>query len=525
MSIETVNLIDTLHVSAADGLTADHFAPATDAPVANVVASVAKPLTPAAATVVAAPVASTPGAVTFASLNLCGDLLRACERLGFTAPTSVQARVVPAALAGGDLMVSSQTGSGKTAAFLLPSLQGLMLEAQGKAPMPARAAPTVIVLCPTRELAQQVAADAIELVKGSRGVRVATIMGGMPYGKQIASLKGAALVVATPGRLLDLCNSRAIRLDQVKCLVVDEADRMLDLGFADDLQLIHERSIQRQQTLMFSATFAGRVMTLAEGMMTNPERIELATAHDRHDNITQTLHWADSADHKRRLLDHWLSDATLDQAVVFASTQVESEEIAEQLRERGFQASALHGAMPQAVRNRRLDALRKGQTKILVATDVAARGIDVPTISHVINYGLPMKAEDYVHRIGRTGRAGRSGVAITLAEHRERVKIRAIERYTQQTLVASVIPGLEPTRTERPRNDSGRPGHRPGGSGRPGQRPAGARGHGHAGTGAGTGAGRPSGARPAGARPAGARPAVARPAGSEFRGARRSGER
>jgi superfamily II DNA/RNA helicase len=222
-------------------------------------------------------------------------------------------------------------------------------------------------------------------------------------------------------------------------------------------------------------------MTLASGMTKDAVRIELNTAQDRHDNITQTLHWADSPEHKRRLLDHWLSDVTLDQAVVFASTQVESEQIADELRARGFQAMALHGAMPQAVRNRRLDGLRRGQTKILVATDVAARGIDVPTISHVINFGLPMKAEDYVHRIGRTGRAGRSGQAITLAEHRERVKIRAIERFTQLPLAATVIAGLEPTRTSSPRSAPG--DRRPGGfrSGPPrgaGARPAGAGGPG-----------------------------------------------
>jgi superfamily II DNA/RNA helicase len=452
--------------------------------------------------------------LTFASLELCTPLLQAVERLGYTAPTAVQSQVIPAALKGGDLLVSSQTGSGKTAAFLLPILEGLMAEANASKMVPPRAAPLAIVLCPTRELAQQVAADAIELIKGVRGVRVATVMGGMPYGKQIASLKGAALVVATPGRLLDLCNSRAIRLDSLQCLVVDEADRMLDLGFADDLQLIHERSIQRSQTLMFSATFAGRIMTLAEGITRDAVRIELNSAQDRHDNITQTLHWADSPEHKRRLLDHWLSDVTLDQAVVFASTQVESEQIADELRARGFQAMALHGAMPQAVRNRRLDGLRRGQTKILVATDVAARGIDVPTISHVINFGLPMKAEDYVHRIGRTGRAGRSGQAITLAEHRERVKIRAIERFTQQPLAASVIVGLEPKRTERPRgSDEGRPGFR--GAARTGARPGAGRSH-------GAPARSPGGAP---ARPAGPRPAPTRPAGGEFRGARRSNER
>ena len=454
--------------------------------------------------------------LSFDSLPLCTPLLQAVSRLGYTTPTPVQAEVIPNALQGLDLMVSSQTGSGKTAAYLLPALEGLLAETQTMSAPQKVASPYVVVLCPTRELAQQVAADAIELIKGTRGVRIATIMGGMPYGKQIASLKGAALVVATPGRLLDLCQSRSIRLDQVRCLIVDEADRMLDLGFADDLQLIDERSAQRQQTLMFSATFAPRIMQLASGMMVDPVRIELATAHDRHDHIAQTLHWADSPDHKRRLLDHWLSDVTLDQAVVFASTQVESEAIADELRARGFQANALHGAMPQALRNRRLDSLRKGQIKILVATDVAARGIDVPTISHVINFGLPMKAEDYVHRIGRTGRAGRSGIAVTLAEHRERVKIRAIERYTNQPLTVGVVAGLEPQRSEQrsSRPSSERRGPPGGRSGRPGGAGGARSGNGGGFTsgngfsaGAGAGAGRPPRSAGAGrpAAPGGAR--------------------
>jgi superfamily II DNA/RNA helicase len=245
-------------------------------------------------------------------------------------------------------------------------------------------------------------------------------------------------------------------------MIVDEADRMLDLGFQDDIEAIHQLCSDRGQTLMFSATFAPRIMQLATSLMNNPGRIELANAHDKHENISQTLHWADSVAHKHKLLSHWLSDPTMEQAVVFASTQVDSEAIADSLRADGYDATALHGAMPQAVRNRRLQSLRKGQTRILVATDVAARGIDVPTITHVINFGLPMKAEDYVHRIGRTGRAGRSGVAITLAEHRDRSKIRAIEQYTQQPLQAEVIPGLEPS--EKSRKPSSRPG-----AGRPGR--------------------------------------------------------
>ena len=380
----------------------------------------------------------------FASLNLVTPLLKNIEALGFTQATPVQAQVIPAAFTGSDLLVSSQTGSGKTAAFLLPLLNQLIQANPNGSPVPGRAQPKVLVLCPTRELAQQVASDAIQFARGIKGLRIATIMGGMPYGKQMQAIKGASLVVATPGRLLDLFNSRAIRLDQVQCLVVDEADRMLDLGFAEDLEAIDERCKQRSQTLMFSATFAPRIMNLASSLTNNAIRIELAQAGEAHANIAQKLHWADNMAHKHRLLEHLLSDPELDQAVVFASTQIESEKIADTLRANGYQASALHGAMPQAVRNRRLEALRKGHTRILVATDVAARGIDVPRISHVINFGLPMKPEDYTHRIGRTGRAGRNGIAITLAEHRDRIKIRAIERFTQQPMTAAEIEGLEP---------------------------------------------------------------------------------
>lgn len=402
----------------------------------------------------------------FQSFALAASLLKNVAELGYTKATPVQAQVIPAALAGGDLLVSSQTGSGKTAAFLLPLIHQLIEANPNNSPVPGRAQPKVLVLCPTRELAQQVAADAVNLVRGMKGIRIATVMGGMPYGKQIQALKGALLVVATPGRLLDLCDSKAIRLDDVKQLVIDEADRMLDMGFADDLEAIDKRCSGRNQTLMFSATFAPNIMALANELTTNAKRIELAHAGEKHANIEQKLHWADSMSHKHKLLEHILADASLDQAVVFASTQVESEKIADTLRANGYEASALHGAMPQAVRMRRLESLRKGHTKILVATDVAARGIDVPRISHVINFGLPMKPEDYTHRIGRTGRAGRNGVAITLVEHRDRAKIRNIERFTQQDIVASVIDGLEPQ--AKPSFGGGRPGGRSGSGNRNG---------------------------------------------------------
>jgi superfamily II DNA/RNA helicase len=425
----------------------------------------------------------------FVQLGLADELVRAVADLGYTQPTAVQQRAIPLALPSddpehhgyNDLMVSSQTGSGKTAAFLLPVLHTLIrqqaeadakeradyeracAEAAAKGePTPKRAkrkdptnprnfkaaVPGALVLCPTRELAQQVAHDAIELVKHCRGIRIANVVGGMPYQIQIAKLQNANLVVATPGRLLDLQRSMQIKLDQVQFLVVDEADRMLDLGFADDLAEINQLTAQRRQTMMFSATFAPRIQQLAMRVMhdngSGVHKVQIATPQEKHSNIKQVLFWADNAQHKRQLLDHWLRDASIDQAIVFASTQVECDGLANDLQQDGFSAVALHGALSQGLRNRRLMALRNGQVQILVATDVAARGIDVPTITHVFNFGLPMKAEDYTHRIGRTGRAGRDGLAVTFAEFRDRRKIFDIEAYSKQPFKAETIPGLEP---------------------------------------------------------------------------------
>ncbi|MGC3819078.1 DEAD/DEAH box helicase [Acinetobacter sp. G11] len=405
---------------------------------------------------------------TFADFSLDESLTQALEGLGLTTPTPVQEQAIPAALEGKDLLVSSQTGSGKTAAFLLPTLNALANQdtfVPFKERMKAITQPSILVISPTRELAQQVCQDAIAFVRHMKGVRVAAIMGGMPFGKQIQQLKGAQVVVATPGRLLDLVNRRQIKLDKVDSLIVDEADRMLDLGFSEDLEAISDLAVNRTQTLMFSATFAPRIINLAERMMNDPERIAIETGHSTNTDITQTLHWTDGFEHKKKLLTHWLNEEDLDQAVVFASTQEDTDMLAEELSEAGLSVVALHGAMPQTVRNRRLRSIREGRAKILVATDVAARGLDVPTISHVINFGLPMKNEDYVHRIGRTGRAGRTGKAITLATYRERGKIRALEDYLETRLNVSEIEGLEPSPPPaRGSRDGGR-GRRDGGRG------------------------------------------------------------
>ncbi len=421
----------------------------------------------------------------FVKMGLAPELVQAVADLGYEQPTAVQAQSIPRVLAAGegyaDLMVSSQTGSGKTAAFLLPVLDTLLRQqaqaeaearaererlvaealARGEAPPKApkrknptdprhfkAATPGALILCPTRELAQQVAHDAIDLVRHCKGLRVANVVGGMPYQLQIAKLQNADLVVATPGRLLDLQRSMQIKLDKVQFLVVDEADRMLDLGFADDLAEVHQLTAARRQTMMFSATFAPRVQQLAMRVMhengAHVQKVQIDTPQEKHASIEQRLYWADNADHKRRLLDHWLRDTNIDQAIVFASTQIECDGLANDLQQAGFAAVALHGALSQGLRNRRLMALRNGQVQFLVATDVAARGIDVPTITHVFNFGLPMKAEDYTHRIGRTGRAGRTGLAVTLAEFRDRRKIFDIEAYTQQRFKPDTVPGLEP---------------------------------------------------------------------------------
>ncbi|WP_171961924.1 DEAD/DEAH box helicase [Bordetella trematum] len=395
--------------------------------------------------------------MSFADLGLVPSILSAVESAGFTEPTPVQAAAIPRALAGQDLMVSSQTGSGKTAAFMLPALNRIAGQSANRG-----VGVQVLVLTPTRELAMQVSDATTAYGANLPGLRTAVVVGGVPYGAQLKALsRRVDVLVATPGRLIDHLKAGRVKLNTVHTLVLDEADRMLDMGFIEDIETIIERLPNSRQTLLFSATLDGSVARLAEKMMREPERIEIAGHRDKHTNITQTLLYADDASHKMRLLDHLLRDTRLDQAIVFTATKRGADDLADRLSEQGFSAAALHGDMNQRQRTRTLTQLQRGQVRVLVATDVAARGIDVQGISHAVNFDLPLQAEDYVHRIGRTGRAGRDGLAYTLAVHGERHKVRRIEHYIGQTINPEIIAGLEPQRLPRssgPRTGGPRPG-------------------------------------------------------------------
>ncbi|MCQ9617755.1 DEAD/DEAH box helicase [Paenalcaligenes niemegkensis] len=384
--------------------------------------------------------------MSFETLGLNTALLSAVIKAGFTTPTPVQEQSIPKAIEGFDLMVSAQTGSGKTAAFMLPALHKLAQNPPAK-----NAGVSVLVLTPTRELALQVAEATKTYGAHIRDLRVAVVVGGMPYGAQLKALsRRVDVLVATPGRLIDHINAKRVKLGDVHTLVLDEADRMLDMGFIEDIESIVSKTPRQRQTLLFSATLDGTIARLAGKMMNEPVSIEVSGHKQKHENITQALLYADDGQHKGRLLDHLLRDASLDQAIVFTSTKRGADELADRLCEEGFSAGALHGDMNQRQRTRTLGLLQRGRIRILVATDVAARGIDVQGISHAINYDLPMQPEDYTHRIGRTGRAGNSGLAYTLAVHSERHKVRRIEHFIGQPIAVEVIAGLEPTKSVRP---------------------------------------------------------------------------
>ncbi|MBW8372101.1 MAG: DEAD/DEAH box helicase [Thiobacillus sp.] len=398
--------------------------------------------------------------MSFSELGLDPLILKSVLSAGYENATPVQTLAIPAALTGRDLLVSSHTGSGKTAAFLLPSIQRMLAE-----PTVKSMGPRVLVLTPTRELALQVEKAAMTYGKDMRRFRTACLVGGAPYGLQLKRLSQPVdIVVATPGRLIDHLERGKIDFSRLEVLVLDEADRMLDMGFVDDIKAIAARCPAERQTLLFSATLDGVVGNLARELTRDAQRIEIEAVPHLESKIEQRLLFADNMDHKNRLLDALLRGVDMTQAIVFASTKRSTEEISDLLAESGFASDALHGDMQQGQRNRALQRLREGRTKVLVATDVAARGIDVAGISHVINFDLPRQAEDYVHRIGRTGRAGRTGIAVSFAGMREGGLVKNIERYTGNRIEVHTLPGLEPT--QKP--SSGRPpAGRPSSSGRP----------------------------------------------------------
>jgi len=448
--------------------------------------------------------------MTFESLGLHPSIIKALTDSGYTAPTPVQEQAIPAAIAGKDLLVSSQTGSGKTAAFMLPALhkfasmppaapgaktpnqESQAAKARGDRPRFRPAQPKMLVLTPTRELALQVTTATDKYCAHMRRLKAVSILGGMPYPKQMQLLsRNPEILVATPGRLIDHMDSGKIDFSELEILVLDEADRMLDMGFIEDIEKIVAATPATRQTMLFSATLDGVVGNMAKRITNAPQIIQIAGSATKHENIAQRVHFVDDLSHKNRLLDFLLRDVTMDQAVVFTATKRDADTIADRLNIAGFAAAALHGDMHQGARNRTLDGMRRGQVRVLVATDVAARGIDVPGITHVFNYDLPKFPEDYVHRIGRTGRAGRNGVAISLVNHAEGMHVKRIERFTKQPIPIDVVEGYEPKKTAAPARAARKPGGwRPGDNRSGPARPAG--------NGNGNGGGRSFGGKPAG---------------------------
>ena len=375
---------------------------------------------------------------TFKDLNLHKDILRALEENGYNEPTPIQQQAIPKVLEGLDLQASAQTGTGKTAAFLLPALDKITKSTPKKAPR-------VLILVPTRELAMQVANQASKYSKYLPKVRTVCVYGGVPYPQQIRDLnRPYDILIATPGRLIDHIERGRISLDHIEFMILDEADRMLDMGFIDPVEDIAAMTPKNRQTLMFSATLKGEVLRLSRKLLNKP--VEIAIEHDvtYAENIEERVHFVDNMQHKHLILNHLLDDPNVEHAIVFTSTKVLANSLQEKLYDAGYEAAALHGDMNQRQRTKTIMRMRQGKIKILIATDVASRGIDISTISHIINFDLPNNAEDYVHRIGRTGRAGAKGVACSFVSFKDLHLLRTIEKYTGNKITPHVIAGMEP---------------------------------------------------------------------------------
>ncbi len=376
----------------------------------------------------------------FQDLDLDPRILKTLEEAGFTEPTPIQQQAIPKILEGCDLRASAQTGTGKTAAFILPALNRLTVPSQIRG-----FGPRILILVPTRELAMQVAQEAAKYSRYLPRVKTVCIYGGAPYPIQNRELsRPYEILVATPGRLIDHMDRGNINFSRLEMLILDEADRMLDMGFIEPVEHIAAVTPKNRQTLMFSATLKGSVFNLSQKLLNNPIEIQVAANHAKHENIEQRLHYVDNLDHKHRLLDHLLADSASNQIIVFTATKRHADELCDKLVETGYQAAALHGDMNQRQRTRTVTMVRRGEVRVLVATDVAARGIDILTITHVINFDLPSSVEDYVHRIGRTGRAGGKGIALSFAAAKDARLVKQIEQFTGHKMAVHVIPGMEP---------------------------------------------------------------------------------
>lgn len=377
--------------------------------------------------------------MTFSDLNLAIDLLRAVAEQGYIQPTLIQQQAIPAILQGQDIFATAQTGTGKTASFTLPLLQRLLLTN----PSQRHRHPRALILTPTRELAAQVN-DSVKTYGKYLPLRSYVVYGGIGIGAQIQTLRrGVDILVATPGRLLDHLEQKTLDLSQIEILVLDECDRMLDLGFIRDIRLILAKLPASRQTLMFSATFSKTIQQLANTLLKSPILIEVASRNTASQRVEQVVHPVER-NRKRELLAYMISFHNWKQVLVFTRTKHGASRLAEQLAKDGLKTAAIHGNKSQAARTKALNDFKQGKVRVLVATDLASRGLDIEELPHVVNFELPNVAEDYVHRIGRTGRAGKSGRAISLVCLDEYPLLENIEKLLNQTLFKQVIPGYEP---------------------------------------------------------------------------------
>lgn len=377
----------------------------------------------------------------FEELNLHADTLKAIQEMGYSTPTEIQKEAIPEILNGHDLLGSARTGTGKTASFLLPLIDKIVKEPRGKG------FPLVLVLVPTRELAQQVAQEAKKFSKYHPKLKTVTVFGGEPIFPQRKLLaKPFEILVATPGRLMDHMRAGKLNFSNLMALVLDEADRMLDMGFLEDIETIVEALPKERQTIFFSATFNKRVFGISKKILKDPKEVIVNSNPNESSKIDQSMYLVDNLEHKYKLLDHLIEDPTLNQAVIFTSTKSQAEVLEERFLDNDLSVSALHGDMSQRERNRAMQKLRKGELKFLVSTDVAARGIDVNTITHVFNFDLPHTADDYWHRIGRTGRAGLSGKAHSFMSFKDKGLLKELEAKSGQKFELSTVPGMEPSK-------------------------------------------------------------------------------